>query len=199
MSCEYTEYIFDKRANEYFVSALSYGHELDQQLLKKLDIDRGEIAAYLPRDYENRNIYQFSGGGIAKRDHSIECIISTIQDHLIAKGNNVCLIEDALSLPLDDFEKQQGVAVLSFQNEVYFYLENKYTHKNIIEYALTEAEQPNFFVCILTSKPSDDFMSIQDVSISNDKIEGLAIRTEKIILGAYDGEGYLIWHKQKID
>ena len=197
MSCKYEEYLFDKRANKYFVNVLKYGHELDRQLLKHIDIYRGEITAYLPKDNEKLNIYQFGGGGIAKRNSSIECIIGTIEKFLKGGGNNVCLFEDALSTPDDQFEKRNGVAILAFQDEVYFYIESVGVNKERIEYALTEAEQPNYFICALSSKPTEDFLNINNSSISIDKIEKFARRTEKIILGAYDGEGYLVWHKQR--
>lgn len=193
MNCKYYEYMLDDRANTFFANALEYGHTLDKLLIANVNIHNGRVSAFLPKVCPQEAIYRFGGGGIASRAESIECISYAIEYFLKISEDNICLLEDALAHPDDQFGVEQDVAILSLSKEVYFFIPNG-ADKEKIRYAIIEAEQPNFFVGILSSMPSKDFLPFDAKSITSSQIKSLVTKVEKIIMGAYDGEGYLIWH-----
>ncbi|RJQ24435.1 hypothetical protein C4565_09735 [Candidatus Parcubacteria bacterium] len=194
MICKYQKFILNDSAREYFIRTLEYGHELDKQLLKKINSFKGNIYTYLPRKPSFSDSYQFEGGGVAKSSSSVECIICEISEYIDNKSGNICVFEDALCTPEDQFSDESIEALLSFNDEVYFCIDKNTRNENI-KNILLEAEQPNFFVCVLSSKPSSDFPVLGNKLLSSVEIINIAERTEKVILGAYDGEGYLIWEK----
>ena len=194
MICTYQKIILNNLAREFFVRTLEYGHELDKQLLEKINSFKGDIYTYLPKKPSFSDSYQFEGGGVATSINSVECIVREISEYLEKKPGNICIIEDALCTPGDKFSDESREALLSFNDEVYFCIDNNIKNENI-KNILLEAEQPNFFVCVLSSKPSRDFPDSVNKLLSRVEIINIVERSEKMVLGAYDSEGYLIWEK----
>ena len=196
MICEYKKFVLDEVAREYFIKTLDYGHELDRQLLKNVNFFNGYIYTYLPQEPSFFDSYQFEGGGVAKSSKSLDCIISEIFEFIIQKDEKICIIEDALCTLDDSFSSESKEVLLNYNSEVYFCVDKNIGIKSLRS-ILVEAEQPNFFVCVLSSKPSNDFNTSNNRSLSLGEIKSITENSEKIILGAYDGEGYLIWDKGK--
>ena len=48
---------------------------------------------------------------------------------------------------------------------------------------------------VMTSLPEGHYLALEKKKITSEELKLLAERAEKIIVGAYDGEGYLIWSK----
>ncbi len=49
------------------------------------------------------------------------------------------------------------------------------------------------FVCALTTLPDGEDLIVSGASVSTDKLQKLAERTECIIVDVYDAVGYLMW------
>ncbi|MBX9839321.1 MAG: hypothetical protein K2X69_13530 [Silvanigrellaceae bacterium] len=49
-------------------------------------------------------------------------------------------------------------------------------------------------LCVLTTSNCEDFSFL---SVSKEKIQEICLMTQMIIVGAYDGEGYVFWEKHE--
>lgn len=64
-----------------------------------------------------------------------------------------------------------------------------------IDKALTEAENAWQMVGALTSLPHKNAISATERELTLEQLQLMAERTVKLFTVAYDGEGYLIWHR----
>lgn len=60
---------------------------------------------------------------------------------------------------------------------------------------MREANSDWRFVCLMSSLPGKERLARRGRSLTADDVRALAERAEKIVVGAYDGEGYLVWSK----
>jgi len=77
--------------------------------------------------------------------------------------------------------------------EVYYYLTSTDLDKDKIAQVIEEAEQPNFFMGLLACFHRAQLPSKAGL-VTRTEIAILAKTAELIIVGAFDGEGYMIWH-----
>jgi hypothetical protein len=195
MICNYRETIFTEKAASFLMEYLNYGHELDRQLLRLLDIKSGGVAAYLPENTNQDYLYRFEYGGVASREESIACAVTVIAQFLDDATRGICILEDASFRPSDPVMARRDTPWVALNDEVYYYIIGKYVDPLKIRRAIVEAESLHFFVCVLSSLPESMDFPVSDKTITAVDVEILAGRAEKFIVGAYDGEGYLIWHK----
>lgn len=194
MKCRYHEVYFTEEANRYLMEYLQYGHHLDTQLLTQLDLKKGKVTAFLPADVDPEIAQRFSEGGIARATESESCLVAMIQKCLTNGEGRLCVFEDPLAHPEDPFPAECNARRLILGKEVYYYLTPKDLEHIQIRRTIREAEHPNFFLGVMTSIPPGNVFPQTVGIITTDEIHVLVERTEKIFVGAYDGEGYLIWH-----
>jgi hypothetical protein len=197
MKINYEEVIIpDDVAVPFLEEYLVYGHELDRQVLGQINIKHGVVSSYMPRGLlPNREDILY--GGVADRDESIYCAALVIAE-FIAKGERpVCILENSLSHPDAPYMARYRTPRLSLNEEVYYYLTKNELSLEKIRNALIEAEMPNFFVSVLADVPHDFPFPRPEGIITPEDIEIIVRGTKKFIVGAYDGEGYLIWTKKE--
>ena len=66
---------------------------------------------------------------------------------------------------------------------------------HLVKVSIREAQYFPVFVGVLSVWPVDSRLAPERHGITDEELHALADRAEKIIVGAYDGEGYLIWAK----
>ena len=199
MPCAYREYFLDSRANAFFAEEVNYQLEMDQTLYKHIDFSSGSVSTFLPGTaLEEQDIYNFKGGAISDYTISRKCLAEVIQRHLSSAINTVCLLEDSTCEPGEHFDNDEHVVFLERKPEVYFLIKNEPPPIYKIESIINEAEQPNFFVGILSTASEKRAMPTEKI-ISSELLHHIARRVEKVILGVYDGEGYLIWNRHDVE
>ena len=192
----------------YIQECLNRGNQLSHHLLQEIDFKSGYISSYLPSSTSIEQAQQFYTGGKLKSGDSfisngykVESVptfdtqlIETIQHHLQQNRENLCLFEDILSKPSDPFLKRLNHPILVYQEQIYFLLQDLEITSEKIAQVINNTTGARDFLCAFSSSHVD-FGNKR--MITSDQIQKLAQNTKKVAVGAYDGEGYLIWQNGK--
>lgn len=215
----YREIMFGSEAIKYIYECLKDGKTLSRYLLEKLDLKSGKVTTFLPADISDEEAKRFTEGKlkepppqthryitaengaklrmVPKLDMSF-WLINVIQTFLNIEAKRCCIFEDANAQPNDPYLASIKTRFLIFNEEVYHFLLWKDLDAERILKTIRHAESW-LFIGAMTSIPEESVFSheAQKITIASDElIRLLAERTEKIVVGAYDGEGYLIWSKR---
>jgi hypothetical protein len=124
-----------------------------------------------------------------------------IQEFLEQGDARICLFESAVAKPTDGFlstPDAKDLRVLTFQEDVYYLLKENADREKIdknLRYA-----KSHLILGVLVHPSDQDKFLLPDEGplrkeLTLDELKVLAEETEEIIIGAYDGEGYLIWKR----
>ena len=193
----YEETRVGPQANCFVRDYLTYGHALDSRLKKCVALNAGTVTAYLPSGIPRERVLEFTEGGVADPAVSEIYLARTIREFLTAAQGRVCLFEDPVLRPTDPPRLGSNVQRLTLNDEVYYYLNSLSSEDELILQTIREADYPNYFLCILTSVPGDAIFPISQGQLGDEELDLLIGRTEKIVIGAYDDEGYLVWDKSE--
>jgi hypothetical protein len=130
---------------------------------------------------------------IPNTDH---LLVEIIQSYLKTNENNICILEDATAKTDDPciMHIAEDLGILTFGQEVYYILNNEVIEdRKKIKETILAANSLWHFVCIFTSLT--DRRNIYNKYITEHELNVLSSRIERIAIGAYDGEGYIIWQK----
>ena len=209
-----TKLKLNEAALKYIHWCLEEGPTFSKLLLGIVEFVQGRLSAFLPSGIIPEDAQKFKEGG--------KVLINTIEDiHTLGKRNllamtvknfldehssHICIVQDYLSKANDPIQQtwQQHwklpgeVKFWQFENEVYYLLfsgdDLEYIY-NILRFA--ESTSP--FIGALSSGTEaliSDFKR-KKILLHNDLMV-LAERAEKVFFSVYDGESYLIWHRQAV-
>lgn len=200
----FNEFQLGQEAINYIKFVLNGGKTLSCCILKNCNLDYGKVKACLPTNFnDDVNIFDYNRKILSS---SIINNIPTKTDSLLAQiiesyleigGGNICILEDAAANAdapcmmhiIEDSD------TLIFGQEVYYILSNKGVMDNKkIEKTIHNAKSLWHFVCIFTSLTKGEIMSLKK-DITEHELNLLAKNIVKMAIGAYAGNGYLIWQK----
>jgi len=81
------------------------------------------------------------------------------------------------------------------EGEIYHLLIGAGHTNEKIKNTISWAESAIPLIGVLTSLPSEDHRFFTNSKLTSEIVEIIVERTEELVVGAYDGEGYLIWHR----
>lgn len=209
---------------EYIRHCLSDGKTLSKYLLQCLNLTEGRVITFLPKDISDEGAIEFSDGKLEEppRDtHRIYTaedgtsrrmvpkpnvdfwLVEVIQTYLSAGENRCCIFENALAESADPWLLKAKSKILTLDSEVYHFLSRGDAEPAKIGQTIKEARStypPLVGALASTCKQGKNVRGFSHESqtiqkISTDELRFLAENNEKIIVGAYDGEGYVIWSK----
>jgi len=123
-------------------------------------------------------------------------LVSAVQEYMRGGARRICILQHSVAAPNEPWIAKSGLRPHIFENEVYFVLFNRDAEsKEGIESTIRHTWDVWLFYGAMTSLPADSGLDPEGGTITRDVLEMLAQRTEKIVVGAYDGESYLIWSK----
>jgi len=193
----YRAFSLPAEANRYIRNCLEAGNSLAKHLLTQLDLENGRVVSFLPPGVNPSVAQQFRYGGVASAKESISCLVALIRTFLSTGEGRLCICENALARPNDPILSSSDTRILIFKNEVYHFLSEGDVESRKIRQTIGEAESAYLFIGVMTSVPKESSFSheARRITIPSDELlRVLAERAEKIVVGAYDGEGYLIWN-----
>ena len=220
MSDTYKEITLGPEAVDYIRDRLAEGKTLAEFLLDRADLNKGRVTTFLPSNADLSKVNNFSSGGILSAPppemhrhymtpHGIRMVpvpntstqlAAIIQEFLKQGDVRVCLFESAVAKTTDGFlstPNAKDLRVLSFQGNVYYLLKHQ-DNSEKIEKTLRYAKSFRA-LGVLVHLSKDKFLPFDEDSapkeLTLDELKVLAEETEKMIIGAYDGEGYLIWSR----
>jgi hypothetical protein len=201
---------------QYVRQTLGQGRELSKLLLEILDLKSGELKAILPRGTAPDEVNQFLLGGKlpptgkattvelwgSRKFQAIEvpnmnnALVSHIAAYLKSSDIAFCIFENALFSAGAAWLKQTSVQTVTFGSSVYHFLCAGQTGADLIESTLKRAKSVSPpTVGILSRLPQGCILNPQLGRIELAELRKIAEQCEKLVVGAYDGESYLIWSK----
>jgi len=223
MSDAYKEITLGPEAIDYIRDRLAEGKTLAKFLLDRGDLDKGSVITFLPSDADLSRMNNFSRGGVLPApppethhhyttangtrtlvvpvpDTSTQ-LAAMIQEFLKQEDARICLFESAVAKPTDGFlstPNAKDLCVLTLDEDVYFLLKEN-DDLEMIDKTLRYAKSYLVLGVLVHFSDKDQFLSLDEdplrKELTVDELKVLAEKTEKIIVGAYDGEGYLIWSR----
>ena len=219
----YKEFILGPEAIEYVQKSLGMGKTLAHFIMVKSSSWRGKVFTFFPKDFliKDNDINEFMWGKLPQPSptHKItrkngkkliyvplpstqEYLITLIQKYLNEKEGRMCIFEDPYGKPSDLFFSSKeflsmNISTLIFGNDIYYSLTKKDSDREHVTKVFNQgfAFSPPT-IAIITSVSGKNWLPVKKQSeITLEQLKMLTDRAEKIIIGAYDGEGYLIWEK----
>lgn len=201
----------------YIKEFLADGRTLSQLLLQSRNIENGSVITFLPPGTSSEVAVQFTTGGklpphsnesekeitaddgsrwrmVPKPDTSAQ-LVEIIQNFLLDNQRNIAVLEDSSAAPTDPWLLSSGTRLLTYDDEVFHCLGSVDANEperilNTINVATSWR-----FVAALTRLPKGTFAE-STRELNSEEIRILAHETKIIIVGAYDGEGYLVWQQE---
>lgn len=208
-------YLNFEKSLQYTRHQLKGGNTLSSEVLKSVDFSTGNFFTLLPNDAILEKCYVFTSGGIlpqppmewycSEGKMASYSVIPTIQEEMVSyilkkatEDNLLCVFEDVLSTKKNiylDFFKTHSI-LRFFKDEVYFVLNRNKLDELIISKCLEKSNAIWHSLCVLSKielkKEQDDVFGLKE-------IDTICVNAKLIIIGAYDGEGYVVWEKNHFD
>lgn len=193
--------VFSLEAIAYMREQLASGNILAQRLLA-LPLEAGLAVSYLPEAVDMETALDFEHSitlrtGIpVTREVKAEAV-NFIAAYLRQADNSIAIFE-TLARPDDPWlTKAHDFQYFAYDTEVYGYLTSQECDPaDVMAVFRHGREYP--YVASLTSLPGDD-VGHQGTEITRLRLEQLAARTVHLLIGAYDGEGSIIWTVKRSD
>ncbi len=202
---------FEKTAI-HFENYLSERHHLATALKNNIDFRRGHFYTLLTKDADLSRIYKFEIGEIIPQNPVEEIYIESLDktfmgrwinsikdefsDYLYKKMRNyhlACLMEDLIQSPTDPHVNLYHQIGLHFGEEIFYLITQKNLTKSLVKKALKEC---GGWDCIAALFTLNNF-ELNNKEIKEGDFLKICSNISMISISAYDGEGYLIWEKNK--
>jgi len=193
------------RAWEYTQETLDEANTLSSELLKAISFEDGDFFTLLPPDANRERLYEFKAGvilpnqqWIVAENSSSYSVIPTIRDELselllkaINSKRDLCyVIDDVNSSLKDENIDSLDVHGLFYREEIYYMLNTPNISKELLLDYLNTSNAFWHSLCVLTKT----HFSSKELDI--EKIHTICSNIQLIMVGAYDGEGYIFWEKK---
>jgi len=187
--------ILTTRVLPYVYKHLESGRRLSS-LLKTVDLSKGEFWTYLPPNVNEEDTYRLSHRGTVfpLRPQVQASGVEMIQDFLLKDPSSFCVLEDALASRGDPFLLNVAFRnYFSVDNDIYYYLSADDANREKIKAAISVSK--SFLLTAVLTTVSSDIRFKPKAQLIESDLRAIVVGLEKIIMSAYDGEGYLIWSR----
>lgn len=208
----------DNLGNSWVKQTLHEGHTLAHQVLESLDIDAGKVVTFLPpeADIESaKSHFEWSVMPIAPKEewvwlektpdgkqpymtpvHTVDARqIEIVQEFLQADPDHVLICEDMILEPTYPAFRKSKNTLWTYGEEVYHVIFSVGRPKvEKIRRVMGQASSW-LFIGMMSSFPSSGRSGALRKEITVLELKTIAQNTQKLIIGAYDHDGYIIWSK----
>ena len=200
---------------KYFKYNLEGLNTLSIELLNFIHFAQGSFFTLLPDNSNYDRLYEFEAGLVLPQNPEIEYFVSgrrctyshipTIQDEiadfivkqLSCNKNLSCVFDDCTETAtspedylVDDFYLNHVSYI--YNKEVFYLIKKENTNLELIKACLQKSNATWHSLCILSTV---DCKNIKNHKFTLHNIQAICANAEIILLGAYDGEGYVLWEK----
>lgn len=201
-------------AFDYIRACLSRGHSIARRLLDSVRFEQGQLMISLPVGVPISAMLDFRAGGRLKPDlrgafsletahgHALTAVPRPSTDNRLAgfiaaylqpHSNRICVFDDVISHPTDPLLRSNRRIVL-FREEVYRVMRQSDMARPFILQNIRDADALWYFMCIGAPAPaSTNFAAGRRFSAAD--LDWLAGKCDWLAVGAYDGEGYVMWRR----
>lgn len=207
-----TERTLGTEAIEYIQERLSNGRSLARSLLNTLALASGSVLTCISPDVSDVDANTFLEGKVLRQPslderkpakggymepipNADDWLSRRIHEFLTGGPRRVCIMENQLSGRNDPWLATARSHVLKSEDDVFHFLSSSTNSLDEISDALNECGSvfPPIIAALTTLDDSD--FSPDEGAINQPQIAAFAKNASAIIVGAYDGESYLIWSK----
>lgn len=198
-----------KLALKYFKTSLKDANALSEEIINNTNLSKGNFFVFSTLDANIENIYKFESGGFLLQNSIIEYgegskkskhqlipnirieVSRQIRKMIEGKDTLYGIIDDVTLSSVDylNVELFQKFGV-SYNNEAYFAFNRDITDETIQD-MLRKSNAFWHSLCVLTLAET----STSNHVLTRKQIEQIARDAQMILVGAYDGEGYIFWKK----
>lgn len=187
-----------EQARLFIESQLADGLKISNALRGR-GITNGTVVSFLPPNgaasaVQNLSVDEFRHGGITSPAVTRDCLADFLLEFMEKSPHRLCVFEDAGAEPSFSWVQREKPRIFTFRNELYHVVFSGLSSKEELKTTIAKSDSTWILVGIATSVP-DRSEWMNKTEITSDEIDVLAQRTEHIIVGAFDGEGYLIWSR----
>lgn len=203
---------------DYVQDSFIDANKLSSELLKATDFKKGYFFTLLPEGSNIDRLYEFKDGIILPQNPTIEYKNSSgrtssytlipmirnelsvlIHNKIISQNNLRCILDDVTRNLNDYFKKDPRDDTIQptisfYGKEIYYVLEKNNISLELILICLKSSNAFWHSLCVLTNA---DITPSQTEELSLKNFIDICQQTELVIVGAYDGEGYVFWEKQE--
>jgi len=171
----------------YFQDNLTNTNALSSELVRSINFKGGSFFTFLPYKKKKKKIHEFKYGGIAK---GIIDLVSLFLLEQFQKNKKLSCIFDDVSATFRSNHREEFFAScgLAFQQEVYYLVNHKNASIELIKDCLYMSNAIWHSLCVLFEEHIDENLSLTTM-------KKIAIKAQLIMLGAYDGEGFVFWER----
>ncbi len=207
------KYVLDfHRSFSYFKDNLSGANKMSDSIMRLVNFKDGHFFTLLPADMNVSKLLNFESGGVLSQNDLQDIfvlgkgvkgrIIPTIHAYIcnlvresILKSKYLsCIVDDYNRDPNDLFEDElfsrYGIFI---DSEAYYYFDQKNFSEESMEKSLERSNTFWHSLCFLTEMTLKD---ISDRKLGLNTVESFSREARLILVGAYDGEGYVFWEKK---
>jgi len=204
-------YQLSVRPQKYLIEQLDNGRVLSRLIIDVQDFNQGRFYAIGEKGALEKKVDNYDEGGllpsraedsqtfsgesgirVQRRPNSTLAFRHFLEGFLKVDQDNVCFFEDANSL-IGDKSLNPSLRIFSHEGQVLYMLDSR----DIGTKRVLDTIQKSYswmFVCILTtwSKALETYAN----NLTLEDLKEIAQNLTSICIGAYDGEGFLVWtHK----
>jgi hypothetical protein len=204
-----------EEARNYMSSSLAVGKELSASLLRTVTFSTGVLSTSLPVEVTWEEANQFRVGGKLRSPRNgvhmtsadgtgkavpipnlDDLIVSVVETHLRLERRAYCVFEDAIARPGDPWLERTHLALMMSREAVYYLLTSEDANRERIEATVRRAKSISPpLIGALAFLPVDEQLPRADRALTDRDFSSIATQTESVIVGAYDGEGFVIWSR----
>lgn len=192
-------------ASFYTKEVLAQGHTLSHLIAKHFDLMEWQAVSFVPEDLPDAAMNKFNFGSNLPSKVIRKAVSDWVVELLTGCSYLALIVENALAQPSDLWLSSTHVNTIVFENEVYHYcsipeaeaVQTKDTFSEVVSKTITTAENAYPPVVGVVSARNDRLCVRPEGKFSvleREELVTIATNACHIIVGAYDGEGYLIWH-----
>lgn len=198
----------------YVESVLSEGHTLAKLLLQRFKPQVGTVFILSPDPLDSSQVLQFDSGHFPQEPVSatiggLPGSMSPIADsddeftrlicELLEAPDSVCLIENFLARAGDPWLQRAKSCVVTHESEVFHAVFSEDHTQDKIADAIREARGIPVFIGVVGRLTSETAGFIQkEKAVTASALESIAETARLVFVGAYDGEGFVLWAREPL-
>jgi hypothetical protein len=212
MSATFVEMNLGPTAQRFMQERLADGNVLAHQILKSTPQLVGRVTTFLPSNVAPKSVEDFRNGGklptpptsewkgLHSDDETLLMIpvsntdswlAAKIRDYLLQAKDRVCVIEDALKRPHDAVLRKLTTRYAVHNDQVYHLMFHADAENERVLKTIKAAKSNPIFIGVLSVWQGDPLDTKRGLTLA--QLQSLSASTRGFFVGAYDGEGYLLW------
>ena len=149
----------------------------------------GQVFAILPTETSPTDLIDFGSGVVAAGNEPGE-LADLIQDHVSGRPDHICVFEDPTARVGD--ARGPDTNFFTVTDRVYPFVSSQARHEEIVNAARATHWYPS--IGVISAVGPGQELPASGSSQSKRLLVSLAERASVILIGAYDGESWLVWY-----